>query len=322
MKWLIKDERGTIIVITAGAMLVIMMLAAMAVDVGSVLTARNQLQSAVDAAALAGASGLTVSEERATDRAILFASRNTCHNQPVQISAADVTFPAVDRIRVQGNLTVNTFFARAFGVNAVNISAVAVAELGRIIGTGGTKPWALPDRGEGNWPLGEPIIIKSGHLGAPGTNPGFFYPVDFPPLNRGTPIPGAQEYLNNIIYGSKTDVFIDDILVVEPGNMIGPTKHGVLELIAMDPNAYWSSDANCVMGSAFGEKSPRIIKVPLYDPDYPPDSGKNTVIVVKLAAFFVTGFQGKSIMGVFLEYTTSGHQGEGSSTLRGARLIS
>ena len=61
------------------------------------------------------------------------------------------------------------------------------------------KPWAIPDL---DYVLGEQVLLKAGHIGAPGSPSSYFYPVDFPPLNKGTPVPGASEYYDNIIDGS------------------------------------------------------------------------------------------------------------------------
>jgi Flp pilus assembly protein TadG len=319
MKRFIKNERGNILVISAGAIVAVMLCASLAIDVGGMLAAKNQLQAAVDAAALAGASGLIISYEEATNRAILFAGNNNCIRQPVQLSPGDVTFPTPARIRVQATHPFNMFFARVIGFNVANITATAMAELSTLTGTNGARPWALPDLG---WPTGTPVTIKAGYLGAPATNAGFFYPVDFPPINRGDPLTGAQVYQDNIIYGSQYDVFIGDYLMVEPGNMIGPTHQGVVDLINQDPGAYWDASLNMVQGSAFPDgRSPRIIKIPLYDPDFPPDSGKNTVEVIGLAAFFLEGWQGQNVIGVFMYMFTNGTSGDGYSFLMGAKLI-
>jgi hypothetical protein len=59
----------------------------------------------------------------------------------------------------------------------------------------------------------------------------------------------------------------------------------------------------------------------MFDPAYPPDSGRNSVIVVKLAAFFVEGMQGKNVMGRFLQITTGGTWGPGPSDLMGVKLV-
>src|SRR5574341_296115 len=208
---IVKKDEGSALVLAAIAMLVLLGFAALAIDVGAMLTARNQLQGAVDAAALAGASGLIISQGEATNRAITFAGVNTCINQNVAITAANVTFPTATRVQVQGNRLLNLFFANALGMNTANITAVAVAENGTLASTGDIKPWAIPDL---NYPLGQPVILKAGdpNGNAPGTGPSVFYPVCFPPVNKGTPITGASEYSDNIINGSSTSIEIGDIL--------------------------------------------------------------------------------------------------------------
>jgi hypothetical protein len=319
MKAKIREEKGTILVIAAGSMVVMMLFAAMAIDVGSLLTARNQLQAAVDASALAGAAGLLVDQTDAINMAITTAAANTCVEQPVVVTSGDISFPASNRIRVHGTHPVNLNFARVIGMNTVNVEAIAEAEIGRIIGTRGMRPWAIPDM---EWPIGTPVMLKCGSLGAPSTNPGHFYPIDFPPLNKGTPIVGAQQYEENIAWGSQDFVEIGDQLQVEPGNQIGPTKHGINELIAQDPYAYYNDIDGVIQGSMFsGNSSPRIVKIPLFDPDYPPDSGRNYLDVIGLASFFVVGLQGNDVIGIFLEITTPGRFGEGNTTLRGTRLV-
>jgi hypothetical protein len=295
----------------------LVMFASVSVDVSCILTARNQLQAAVDAAALAGASGLIVDQRTAKLRAVSVAGQNTCINRSVYVEFESVTFPASDRVRVQANRGVSLFFARAIGIDSVNISAVAEGEFGTIVGTKRLRPFGLPDLG---WPTGSPVVIKAGSLGAPATNPSFYYPIDFPPMNRGTPISGASEYEYNIANGSRFTVHVGDRIQVEPGNMVGPTKAGIQDLIALDPSAYW--DGNGIADSAFpGKSSPRIVKIPLYDPDYPPDNGRAYIDVIGLASFFIVGMQGKDVIGIYMEQTTSGTFGTGYSFLHGLRLV-
>ena len=51
-------DRGSTLVFTAIIMAVILAVSAVAIDVGVIATAKSQLQAAVDASSLAGASGL------------------------------------------------------------------------------------------------------------------------------------------------------------------------------------------------------------------------------------------------------------------------
>lgn len=319
---LFRNEQGNIFVLAAVSMMAVMGMAALAIDISYVLAGRNQLQAGVDAAALAGAAGLMTSRSEATRRAMDFAGRNQCIRQPVAVSAGDVTFPSSSRVRVQSSRQLPLFFAPVLGMPNLTINADATAELGSITGANHLKPFAVPDFG---FDLGERVLIKSGEVGAPGTNPSFFYPSDYPPVNRGSPIPGATEYKQNIIHGCSGMVKIGDVLQIEPGNMVGPTKQGVDELIGMDPHAYWDSSIEpdgSVAGSGYdGYSSPRICIVPLYDPDLPPDSGRNTITVTGLAVFFIEGMQGKDLYGRFMEMLTHGNWGSGNTYLYGIHLV-
>jgi Flp pilus assembly protein TadG len=78
-------------------------------------------------------------------------------------------------------------------------------------------------------------------------------------------VTGANYYSNSISGCNNTVLNVNDMMVPETGNMVGPTKQGVAALVAQDPNAYWDGSCQCVKGSAFN-LSPRIRPVPLYNP--------------------------------------------------------
>lgn len=314
-----RRQGGVTMVLAAASLLAVLGMAALAIDVGYMLAARNQLQAGVDASALAGAAGLMSNRTVATQRAMDFAGRNTCIQQPVAVGAGDVTFPTSNRVHVTSSRQLALFFASALGMNSVNITASATAELGSIVGANHLRPWAVPDFG---FSLGDYVVIKSGELGAPGTNPGFFYPADYPPTNKGRPITGGSEYRSNVENGCDGTVEIGDVLQIEPGNMVGPTKQGVDAIIRWDSGAYWDLNSNSIQGSNYpGYTSPRICIVPLYDERYPPDSGRNTITVTGLAVFFVEGIQGKNVYGRFIEMLTHGIWGSGNTYLYGVHLV-
>ena len=138
--------------------------------------------------------------------------------------------------------------------------------------------------------------------------PSFFYAVDLPPLHspEGPPQTGGNNYRWNIANCNTSFIELGDSLQVEPGNMAGPTRQGVGDLIAQDPDAYWDNGSNSVQGSAYGT-SPRVIKIAFFDPRYTPQSGRNYVIVSKLGAFFVEGMGPQSsVVGIFMGLNTPG----------------
>jgi len=84
----------------------------------------------------------------------------------------------------------------------------------------------------------------------------------------------------------------------EPGNMVGPTRQGIEELIARDGGAYWGTGPDGtpgIMGSNFDPptSSPRVVPIGLLDIDNflsQDPSGANGVIrLVNIYGFFVEG---------------------------------
>jgi hypothetical protein len=136
---------------------------------------------------------------------------------------------------------------------------------------------------------------------------GQFYPIDLCMDGKCT---GGDVYRWNIgncnpnLYGP------GDWIATETGNMIGPTKQGMKDLIDQDPDAYWDADCMCVKGSIFGAgKSPRIGYIPLHDPRIPLDSGKMSIQIVKIIAVFLENQSASGdIVGRFMRVQAPGEQ--------------
>ena len=166
--------------------------------------------------------------------------------------------------------------------------------------------------------LGLELTLKSDNDSKP--TPGQYQAVDLPPVNRGTPITGGDQYRDNIATCNAAEVWPGDWLQLEPGNMVGPTNQGMRDLIAQDPDAYWDPITQSVQGSRF-QISPRIVLVPIHDPRIPIQGGRNTVQVTKVAAFFMEQMEGNAeVRGRFLKVRnpgtpcTAGGGGAGGAT--------
>ena len=157
----IAEERGSTMIMVAISMVVILGFAVLAIDISLVQLAKNQLQNAADAAALAGAIALAQSngdQAVAAAEAIEIAGLNRAvesTQQSVIITPADVSFPATNRVRVQTHRTLATgdpirlYFMRVINAASNNLgdmTATATAEVLPIGGTSCLKPWMFPDR--------------------------------------------------------------------------------------------------------------------------------------------------------------------------------
>jgi hypothetical protein len=163
-----RRERGSVALLAAVAILVLVGMMVLAVDLGYLLGVRGQLQNGVDAAALAAAAGLRASvqptgsafgtqqEVIVRDLAKDFAARNSLRLAsqvtPITLDNSDITYDPADprRVVVKHRVTAPTVFATLFGQEAINISAGAVGAVVAVDGATGAvsgcwRPILLPD---------------------------------------------------------------------------------------------------------------------------------------------------------------------------------
>lgn len=243
-----------------------------------------------------------------------------------------------NRVRVQVYRTeqrgnpIATLMGRFFGVTDVDIQADATAEASPANAMTCVKPFTIPDKwierqtgpydpddtfemydNRGNMMSNSDIYIPADQPGYTGYNAerdrGMELMIRAGTGNNITPsfyfsyaiggVTGADEYRWNIANCNTTIMGWGDLLLAEPGNMVGPTTQGVDDLIAMDPGAYWDTTYNRPVSSK--RPSPRVVAIPLYDPVYY-ETGKQNgryadLKVANYLGFFITGRSGNNIYG-------------------------
>lgn len=145
-----RQDGGATLVFTALSAAVLLGATALAVDLGMLISARVQSQRAADTGALAGASELAVvsgTEALARARAQEYANKHNVLTNAVDVGDEDVDVLMDEgKVRVRVHHSVNTLFARIFGVDQVDVSTVAAAE---VVPAGGARcaiPIAAIDR--------------------------------------------------------------------------------------------------------------------------------------------------------------------------------
>ena len=158
------DESGMSYVFIGMGMMAFLSASMLAIDVGMLMTSRNQAQNAADAGALAGATALVFNDWNdrspggpAVTQAILAAKSNDVMGKDVSIDPPDVTFPndptgAPNRVQTMvyrnaahGN-PLSTAIARFFGSPTADVTATATAEASRANAMTCVKPFTIPDR--------------------------------------------------------------------------------------------------------------------------------------------------------------------------------
>ncbi len=160
----VRSEEGGVLVLVALSASAAIAFSALAIDIGMLMTARDEAQRAADAGALAAASAYLETPrddalQPAKDRARRLLGANTLRNVPIDTTLLSSTTD-VDTLeeaivelipdRYQARVTVRRkaiplWFARIMGINDWGVSASAVAEATDAGAADCVKPFAIPD---------------------------------------------------------------------------------------------------------------------------------------------------------------------------------
>jgi hypothetical protein len=146
-------ERGQILIMAAGLMVLVLVFSAMAIDVGLWVHTRTKLQADADAMALAGAQKLCAESTCDADAITLATSYASLND----VSNAEITSVVVgtacdgsistnhDLITVRTQRTVPTFLAKLVGVVDADIDTCATARKAAVAGGTGIVPFGIED---------------------------------------------------------------------------------------------------------------------------------------------------------------------------------
>jgi len=300
-------------------------------------------------------------------RAKTYALLNTVDKSNVVLASADIQIDipnervqvTVHHTQARGN-PIPTIFARVLGINQVDVVTTAVAEAFPAAGARCILPFMLPDRYlEGGAPSdpnhydlappdyyepfdpsmnppsptatgytendkGLQLIIKPSQGNNPDKpNPSWYYPIALYST-------GGAAYRDAISGCADPEMIflIGDLVPVEPGAMVGPTKQGVDALVAQAPTHAWHDGNKCVVDTAAQDPSaclggsPRLRPVPMMaPPDAPPKGGRVDVPIMNWAGLFVEGMQGNDVVVRFAGYSGVSPVPANSSNLHGLPKI-
>ncbi len=152
----LRDERGSTLPVVAIMLVVLVGMAALAIDLGILYSARSEAQRAADAGAHAGAGVFLHApgdEGMAREQARSYAQANPVRWEGLEVLDEDIDVildsmkvrVRVHRSHERGN-PVATFFGRVLGITAVDVGAVAAAQAWPSDGVNCVLPLIMPDR--------------------------------------------------------------------------------------------------------------------------------------------------------------------------------
>src|SRR3990172_9615199 len=222
-------------------------------------------------------------------------------------SEVAVAFPAQDRVRVDATRNVNLFFARLFLGPTRTVTAYSIAEASVVdINVKGLKPWGIPypwedTNGNDLFDPGETVhrdcpegVLDPSRYFCPGTRV---------VLKIGTPKNSPKNP--------------NGLPSLQPGNMVGPTRQGTSDLVNADPNSQWNEaidlpESNLYQsGDGSWMNSPRVIRIPIYDPEIALHSGRTEMVVAGFAGFWIESIEPHqaTVIGRFIPMRAFGQPG-------------
>lgn len=302
--WFFSSEEGSVLIIIALFMTVIIIISAFVLDMGIAYYTKSKLQKAMDSSALAAVRELPVTtktewENKVVETAKKYAELNNVKSpELLKYNALDKDGKVisintdndaklVNGIQVIGEEKVYNNFARVIGFNFIDITSDASAKLLDIAGMSGLMPFVLKKSDISNIANNSELSLPIKYMQnkAIGDEPGWYGAVEI----DGT---GANIYENTFINGSKRELFYGDDLFIEEGNMVGPTKDGYLDRIA--------GHENCKVDVCYNTSEPcsRRVVLPIieivYESDISDKTGNDKIHhleVVGFASVFLNGFE-------------------------------
>ncbi len=259
----VRREEGQALVLCCLFLAALLGMASLAVDVGKLYLVSASFQRAADAAALAGGSGLVVSQAEATSRATQFANLNLSTQPGLSNgTTTTVTFPTANTVKVTiSNPALNLFFGGIIGRPTAPVSAHATAMIESVTSmTGNLVPLAVYCYTEADCEG----VLEVGQQWDMQRYCGNFFESGANGSTCGNSIVPGEAFLTAVTFtgeSNSTDVFRDEVLngyagtiavgdqvgTLQPGNRIGwqsgmrqriqnEDREVVLPVIVSDPD--------------------------------------------------------------------------------------
>ncbi len=294
-------------VILALAMVGVVGIAALGIDVFYIYWNKNRLQSATDAAALAGATylngvtfaGKNVSCIYSTDAqnaACSYALDNGVLLSELTSVVANISNQSMT---VSASRKVSALFARVVGIQNFTVSATSVAVLLGLASASGVAPIGL-DAGT-PYTYGQSIVMHDG-----GCGPGCWQGLALQSLDSGNT--GGSAFEQNMAIGCSCTINLGDSVTTKPGATVGPISQGVSQRVAagvaFDPSGTWSlhtlNDARAVV-------------VPVVN--WNGCNGRCTAPVTGFAEVWISGSKGSDVNAVFIRQVAPGNPGSSGTNM-------
>ncbi|MCJ8009235.1 pilus assembly protein TadG-related protein [Lederbergia wuyishanensis] len=292
---ILKEQSGVSMILVSLGMFMLIGFTAFVVDVGSLYFEKSRLQKALDAAVLAGAQSLKVSENEAENVAIHIANQNGYTVTSDEVEATG------NIIEIKKTVNKQLTFARVLGFSDSDVGAFAKAEILSLI------------KGEGIIPVAMEDVVY---------NPGDSYTMHFQAGNPDNSSvngnfgflaingPGGSDLKDGIMHGANREVN-EEFEYTKTGLSWGNVKSAFEYRIGQD-----NTKPHCSSYTTADDTCSRVVTVPIVK-TFTGLDGKSKVKIIGFAAFWIESIQpngnDKSVKGRFIDMYSPGEYGSGEN---------
>lgn len=280
-----NNKKGASMVIFALSLTFITACAALAIDIGAVMTDKSKLSAAVDAAALAGVQELIARSGNEVNVINNYISQNIGEIKAVNADISDEN----KEVAVSGTKKTENYFLKIFGLDMGDIQASATAKAENITSLSGARPLAVVQQA---FAYGQVYTLKEG--GGDGTT------GNYAALALGGS--GGSIYRDNMLNGYPGTISVGDRIPTETGNIAGATQTSINQLMQQ-----CSHTPGCTYDN-YNPKCAKIIFIPVVNTLQV--NGKKYVKVLGFATFFLEGTANHGgqtdVIGRFITYCMEG----------------
>ncbi|UCZ53144.1 pilus assembly protein TadG-related protein [Bacillus shivajii] len=283
-KFLYKKEDGHALVLASMVFTGLVGITGLVIDGGMLYMQQTHLQKTANAAVLSGAQELMAPNDKKAKSVVDDILRS--HGETD--SFYDLHVAMGDRLSIRLEKPVPLTFASLFGVEEVNVQASAIARVGVMGNAVGAAPLGIEESVELEYGVEYKLRVDETEV-----DTGNFGVLAL----EG---PGARTYKDNLLYGYQEAISVGDVLNTQTGNIAGPTREAVNELVNS------CSDMN-------QRDCRRILLVPVYKPYNHDQNQLKQVKVTGFAYFYISEPMSRNdtvVRGVFIERTGTGFESE------------
>jgi len=292
-----QRQDGQVLALIAVAMVGLIAIAGFAVDVAAAYHTHRRTQAAADAAAMAAAEYLPESTSQASSAASSVSAQNLSNGTVT--TAYTATYTANDTVTATANATSPGTFTKVVGINSLNATATATAQVGSYSGwANNIAPWAIPQQ---SLVWGQNVQFKTDQAGQ-----GNFGATQLPIVQYNCALgTGGNDYRDLIDNADQAClVQVGDKLQSKTGNLAGPTLQGLNMRVVNGMSVQQNFNPYTILQAQpdgtyvlTTYQHPNLIVIPVVDQV---NNGSKPYVVVGFAWFIITSYTNKTVNGMFI----------------------